>query len=907
MNETMSAALSPYTVLDLSEGGFNWCGKLLADLGADVVKAEPPGGSPTRRRGPFVRARDGSPRSLFWAAYCANKRGIELDLSDPEGADALRNLARGADILIESFAPGRMDALGLGYDRLARENPALIYASITPFGQTGPYAQYAAPDLVAWAMGGMAYVCGDADRPPVRVSAPQAELHAAAHAAAGIMAALWHRQAAGEGQRVDVSMQTAVIWTLMNATPFPPLHGVNVERDGAFRSRGALAVRQVFRCADGHASAVMSPATLAGIAEWMDEDGEGPLWLRETDWREEWNIAASAAAEADPDAIKRFYAVQRELEKFFATRSKRALYDRALSHRLLIAPCQTVEDIARCDQLAARDFWRDLSVPELDAPLTHLGPFIKMSETPIQIARPAPNPGEHNREILITPKSAKAETRNASDADAEPNQSESAARRCPSDSQPVMPASRPVIPAKAGIQNPADANPPTANRRYPSDSRPVIPAKAETHKPADANSPTAARRYPFEGVRILDFTWVGVGPITIKHLADFGADVIRIESASRLDVLRNGAPFKDGEPGINRSQFSANYNTSKRGLGLNLATPEGRELARELIREWKPDIIAESFTPRVMPDWGLAYEDVRRIVPDVIYFSTCQLGQTGPRAAYAGFGQLAGALAGFYQLVGWADRDPAGPYGAYSDFVNPPNAAAAIAAALEYRRRTGRGQRLDLSQYECAAHFLAPAIMDCVANGEILNRRGNEDDEAAPHGVYPCADRERKYTGVGQSWIAIAVSEQSQWRALCECMRRPDLADDPRFADPESRRAHSAELDAAISEWTRPQDARALMDELQANGVPAGVVQSQADLWEDPQIAHRGFFQWLDHAECGPMPYDGLTYHLSKTPGELRMPQALIGQHNSEILREILGMDETAVGELLANGVLEVS
>ena len=160
------AALSPYTVLDLTEGGFEWCGKLLADLGANVIKIEPPGGGAARRRGPFVRARDGSRVSLFWEAYCVNKRGVELDIANPDGADALRALARDADILIESFAPGRMDALGLGYDRLSRENPALVYTSITPFGQTGPYAHYAAPDLVAWSMGGMTYVCGDADRAP---------------------------------------------------------------------------------------------------------------------------------------------------------------------------------------------------------------------------------------------------------------------------------------------------------------------------------------------------------------------------------------------------------------------------------------------------------------------------------------------------------------------------------------------------------------------------------------------------------------------------------------------------------------------------------------------------------------------------------------------------------------------
>ena len=828
-------SLSPYTVLDLTEGGFNWCGKVLADLGADVIKIEPPGGSPTRSIGPFVDDVPGPDRSLFWAAYCVNKRSITLDLNLDEGQTRLRELAGSADILIESAQPGHMTSIGLGYSDLAVDNPGLVYASITPYGQTGPYARHSAPDLVAWAMGGMQYICGDADRPPVRISAPQAELHAAGQAAAGTMAALWHRANTGEGQHVDVSMQSAVMWTLMNATPFPPLHGVNLERDGAFRSRGALTVRQVFSCRDGHVSVLMAPRTLAGLTLWMAEEGVGPDWLLAIDWNE-WNIS-SATVEGGLVSVEEFNAIQREVEQYVAAKTKHELYMRAISHGILLAPCQTVADIANNAQLEARGFWHNLENPAVESRLTHLGPFVKLTESPIQIRRPAPRLGEHNSEIL---------------------------------------------------------------------GRGALKSNA---RPAGRNAPNQSRglSMPFDGVRVLDFTWVGVGPITIKHLADFGADVIRVESVSRPDVLRNGAPFKDGVSGINRSQFSASYNSSKRGLGLNLATAEGRDIARRMITEWQPDIVAESFTPRVMTGWGLAYDDVRELLPDVIYFSTCQQGQTGPHSGYAGFGQLAGALAGFYHITGWPDREPAGPYGAYSDFINPPNAAAAIIAALEYRRRTGRGQQIDLSQFECATHYLAPAIMDYTTNGRLLNRRGNEDDVSAPHNVYRCADQERRYTGDGEQWIAIAVTTDEQWDALCREMSRPDLQSDTRFISADGRRRHAGEIEAAISSWTRDKSARRLMVQLQEGGVPAGVVQSQADLWEDPQVAHRGFFQWLDHPECGPMPYDGLTYHLSKTPGALRMPQALVGQHNSEILGDVLGLDEATVVELLGRGVLEQS
>ena len=826
--------LSPYTVLDLSEGGFNWCAKLLADLGANVIKIEPPGGSPTRNVGPFLDGERGPDRSLFWAAYCVNKRGVTLDIESETGAAQLRSLASRAHILIESFQPGYMAQLGLGYEDLSALNPALVYTSITPFGQTGPYARYLAPDLVAWSMGGMQYLGGDADRQPVRISAPQAELHAGAQAAAGTMAALWRAANTGRGQRVDVSMQTAVVWTLMNATPFPPLHKTNMERSGDYRARGRIAIRHVFRCADGHLSVVQASRTLKGLTEWMEEEGVAPEWLSAIDW-DEWN--PGVLRQDDLEGIALFERVQARIEEFIASRSKNELYLRAIDHGILLAPCNTVRDIAESVQLSAREFWREIDNPALGRALTHLGPFINMGESPIQFRRPAPQVGEHNDEVL----------------------------------------------AELSTQ--------------------VEPSRVPT-----PSAPRESSAMPFDGIKVLDFTWVGVGPITIKHLADFGADVIRVEAASRPDTLRTAPPFKDGQPGgLNRSQFSANYNSSKRGLGLNLAMPEGRELARRLIREWKPDVIAESFTPRVMRDWKLDYANIREIAPDVIYFSTCQQGQTGPHSKYAGFGQLAGALAGFYHITGWPNRDPAGPYGAYSDFVNPPNAAAAIVAALEYRRRTGRGQYLDLSQYECATHFLAPAIMDYMTNGDILNRRGNQDDEYAPNDVYRCADAEREYTGLGPSWIAISVASDDQWRRLCERMNRPDMASDVRFATAESRRRNASEIDAAIGEWTRDKDARALMDELQRAAVPAGVVQSQADLWEDPQLRHRGFFQWLDHAECGPMPYDGLTYHLSETPGALRMPQALIGQHNEEILKEILALDDDAISDLVVSGVLETS
>ena len=413
-----------------------------------------------------------------------------------------------------------------------------------------------------------------------------------------------------------------------------------------------------------------------------------------------------------------------------------------------------------------------------------------------------------------------------------------------------------------------------------------------------------------EGLKVLDFSWVAVGPITIKYLADNGATVIRVESVTRRDDLRGAPPSKDGVSGMNTSQFPANYNTSKYGLGLNMTKPESQDLIRKLIKEWQPDVVAESYTPPVKKRWGLDYDSLKELKEDIILFSACQQGQTGPKAAFAGFGMQAAAHAGFYHLTGWPDRPPLPPYGAYSDFINPPNGAAAILAALEFRNRTGKGQHIDLAQFECAIQYLSPLVLDYQTTGRAMMRNGNGDGDHAPHGIYPCAtpeDEPEKPIRTGGHWCAIAVSSEEEWGALCESMEMGELKTDSRFGTMQKRLENSEELDGIISGWTSGFESRELMEKLQGAGVPAGVVQSQSELWNDPQFAHLGFFEMLEHTECGPMPYDGLQFQLSKTPARLRWAQALIGEHNEYVLREVVGLSDDEIGELAAVEALEFS
>lgn len=399
----------------------------------------------------------------------------------------------------------------------------------------------------------------------------------------------------------------------------------------------------------------------------------------------------------------------------------------------------------------------------------------------------------------------------------------------------------------------------------------------------------------FDGLKVADFSWVGVGPITTKYLADHGATVVRVESASRPDVLRLIPPFKGGTPGLNRSQFFANYNTNKLGLALNLNTPEGRQVAWRLIM-WA-DVVAESFTPGTMKAWGLDYESIVGVRPDIIMISTCQQGQTGPHAHYAGFGQLASALGGYYELTGWPDREPAGPYGAYTDFICPPFALAALLAALDYRRRTGKGQYLDLSQLECGLQFLSPALLDYAVNGRVATRLGNRDPLACPHGVFPCAGEDR--------WVAIAVTTEREWRELCRVLRHPEWAADGRFATFLSRRQNEDLLESLIADATRDWDAYELMSALQAAGVPAGVVQRCSDLHRDPQLAHRGHWVTLDHCEMGLTVYDGIPFKLLETPGRLERAAPCLGEHTEFVLKELLGYTDEEVAELVIAGALE--
>jgi crotonobetainyl-CoA:carnitine CoA-transferase CaiB-like acyl-CoA transferase len=396
-------------------------------------------------------------------------------------------------------------------------------------------------------------------------------------------------------------------------------------------------------------------------------------------------------------------------------------------------------------------------------------------------------------------------------------------------------------------------------------------------------------------VKVLDFMWVMAGPAATRVLADYGATVVRVESTRRIDTARTLAPYRGGALGPENSGCFQNLNAGKRMLTLDPTRDAGRRVVLDLVR-WA-DVVTESFAPGTMARWGLDYPALAAVKPDLVMLSTCLMGQTGPLARFAGYGNLAAAISGFSNLGGWPDRAPAGPFSAYTDYVSPRFIAIAILAALDHRRRTGEGQYVDLAQAEASLHFLAPALLDYEVNGRVAGRIGNRDPAHAPHGVYPAAGEDR--------WIAIAVTTDDEWAALCAVMDRPELADDPRLRDAAGRRAHADWLDDVVAAWTAPRDAASVEAALQARAVPAHVVQTSRDLVRDPQLLHRGHFVSVAHPMGGTTVIEGSRFALSRTSAAFPESAPSFGGDNELVLREILGYDDDAITALVEAGALE--
>ncbi|MFH1381616.1 MAG: CoA transferase [Chloroflexota bacterium] len=400
---------------------------------------------------------------------------------------------------------------------------------------------------------------------------------------------------------------------------------------------------------------------------------------------------------------------------------------------------------------------------------------------------------------------------------------------------------------------------------------------------------------PLAGIKVVGLTWYVTGPQITKTLAAYGAEVVKIEGHTRHDPGREYPPYKDNIAGLNRCGDFNSYNTGNLSIALNLAKPRGIEIVKRLVA--RADVVVDNFAGQAMPRMGLGYEELRKVKPDIIMLSACMQGQTGPYATLPGSGGHLVALSGFTYITGWPDRQPAGPHGPYTDYIGPRFCLTAILAALDYRRRTGKGQYIDVSQYETSIHFLAPLLLDYTVNGRVAGGMGNRCSYAAPHGAYRCHGKDR--------WCAIAVFSDGEWSSFRKVIGNPPWSKDPRFGTLLGRKKNEDELDRLVEEWTVNYPAEQVMTMMQSAGVAAGVLETNQDMMEhDPQLKHRHFFRELDHPETGPYHAPGSAFNLSRATYELKRAP-LLGEHNEYVLKELLSMSDSEIAKLSAEGVLE--
>ncbi len=403
------------------------------------------------------------------------------------------------------------------------------------------------------------------------------------------------------------------------------------------------------------------------------------------------------------------------------------------------------------------------------------------------------------------------------------------------------------------------------------------------------------QRKVFEGVKVLEMGSGAAGPVTTRYFADQGATVVKVESRVRPDFLRVYPPHKDNQSSnLDAAIFFSLLNPDKLSVSINLQTAKGVDLVKRLVT-WA-DVVSENFSPGTLQKFGLHYDELKKVKPEIIMISGCLQGQYGPHKDYPGFGGQGSALSGFNYWAGWPDREAVGPHATITDYFCPRLVASAIISAMLFKRRTGKGMYLDFSQIESAVVALSYPVLEYTANGRVMPRLGNRSRFAAPHGAFPCKGQDR--------WVAIAVYTDGEWQRLREVMGNPAWSAAPQFDTVVGRLENVDELEQRMADWTRGYTAEKVMEMCQAAKVYSGVVQDVEDVVKDPQHAARGFYTTLDHSVIGPLPYYNLAFKLSKSPRTIESPSPLLGQHNSLVLKEFLGMTDAEIAALASEGVL---
>ncbi len=765
----MPGALDDVVVLEFATGVSGpYTGKLLADLGAQVIKVEPPAGDPMRGESPLV---DGT--SAFFAWLNLNKFGIVAEPGDA----ALLELARHADIVLHSLRGNAADQFELA---ISAANPSSVIVSFSPYGRSGPRADWSASPLTEWATSGFHYIAGDPAREPLPLPGYQAEFHSGLHAASAALAAMEHARKTGEGQRIEMSHQEATLsdhaWLTTSWT-----------HQGKIQSRTGSVYAP---CSDGYVyifNLVPYP-NLFILMERFDllEDEE---LLAPLNWQ----------ARFATDVLPAF-------AEWTSTRTKQEVYHACQELRVAASPVNTMKDVAENSQLASRDWFIEMPVAgrAVQAPGF---PYL-LSETPCAVVRPAPALGEHQGEVVA-----------------------------------------------AGF---AWANAKTVRR----------------------NEAVEPGQPPLTGLRVLEVTANWAGPAAGRQLADLGADVLKIELATKPATRSLMSIPEDLWPDhYNRSGYFNKLNRNKRDVCLNLSTAEGKALFLRLVA--MSDVVIENNAARVMGNLGLGYDTLSAANPALVMCSMSGFGATGSERNYSAYGSNIETTSGLSSLLGYGPGEYFGTGSFYADPVTGNHGAVAILAALHHRRRTGLGQWIDMSLLEAVTPFFSQQLLDYTVTGEVAEPRANDAWGNLLEGVVACAGRD--------CWLAVTIRDARELSRLQDVLGIGALS--------------PADTWAALRAWAIERDHDSSANDLQAAGIAAAPVMQNWEIVTDNHLNDRGFFVPARHPVAGTFPYPGWPWRLERTPAKFRKAAPTFAESNDEVFGGMLGLSQEEQDALYATGV----
>lgn len=851
-----SGVLEGVRIIEITDELAEHAGLLLAGLGAEVIKVEPPDGCKTRGFGPFLDDTPDPNGSLYFWHHNRAKRSITLQPEHPEDLQHLKNLLLSADVLLVSATAEWFHDGVLSIESMSEEFPDLIIANMSPFGDTGPWKSFKGSDLIHLALGGPVMNCGydpepdgHYDLPPMAPQSWHAYTIAGEQLVIGILAALVYRRETGEGQYLSCAVHEAVAksteldlmnWVMRRA----PLHR-QTSRHAAER---VSLVPTIAQTKDGRwlVTNPMGAKNEAQIISFLERYGlVGDLASTESDESQGRSIPGSGADSGRAAHLSEV--IQRFVRKFTY---QNLPWEEAQRAGIVCAPLRKPHENVQDPHWIERETFAAVPHPELGRDFVYPVRKWRSTEPAWRVGRRAPGIGEDGQ--LLWERAA-----------------------------PVDRASNSTLGRRGD-----------GARRLSRHGKP----------------------FALDGIRILDFTWFLASAGGTRFLSALGAECIKVEWKGNPDTRIaamapvGGRAARDAAteplPGVTDPDMGGQFNNKnpgKRGLSLNVRDPRGLDIARRLVSI--SDIVAEGFSPGVMDRWGLGYEELKKIKPDIIYAQQSGMGSLGKYGRYRAVGPIAAALSGTTEMSGLPE--PAMPAGwgySYLDWIGAYSFATAMLSALYYRLETGKGQWIDASQTESGIFIAGDAILDWSANGREWRRTGNRSHSvpAAPHGIYRCQGPDR--------WIAIGCFTEGEWAALSQAVSG-EWVRDPRFSTLESRVANEDLLDDLLGQWTSTREPFDLMVELQGRGVPAGVCQTAEDRCEaDPQLAHLKWLTEVTGTKIGRWPLAEFPVKMSATPahigGAIDRAAPGYGEDNEWVLGELLGMSKRQIVALEEDGVI---